>query len=328
MREVPIIDVSPLFEDTPSPCKEIVKGEIKAACEHSGFFYIKNSNVSNKLVETLEAKSREFFIEPQEKKQEIAMQKSKKAWRGYFKVGDELTSGKKDQKEGIYFGTEDEATDTRPLRGKNLWPDGDFLKSEVLEYMGLMKTLGHALLDAIDPSLHEHYKEEPTELFRIFNYPKPVPDDAKDDEVYGVGEHTDYGFLTILYQSQAGLQVKIEGEWVDVPPVPGTFVVNLGDALEHYTRGRLVATPHRVLYTGRLEEQTDRISFPYFFDPNWNAYMSPRPLVDGEILGKRQKERWDKADPRDFRGQYGEYLKRKISKVFPALFETALAGGP
>tara|TARA_A100001035_G_scaffold263818_1_gene244641 strand:- start:115 stop:876 length:762 start_codon:yes stop_codon:yes gene_type:complete len=250
---------------------------------------------------------------------------SKNAWRGYFKVGDELTSGKEDQKEGIYFGTEGDAEDTRPLRGQNLWPDDDSLKTDVTEYMRLMKSLGLALLDAIDPTLHEHYEKEPTELFRIFNYPKPTQQPS-NEEVFGVGEHTDYGFLTILYQSQSGLQVKIDEEWIDVPPVPDTFVVNLGDALEHYTHGKLVATPHRVLYGGR-EDATDRISFPYFFDPSWDAPMTPRlqTVGDQEGLGKRQRERWDKADPRNFKGVYGDYLQRKISKVFPSLFESALA---
>ena len=323
MKKIPIIDVSPLFEEDSDI--ERVKWELRDACQSSGFFYVKNSNVPMELVASLESKARQFFNKPQEKKNEIAMPLSKSAWRGYFKVGDELTSGKEDQKEGIYFGTEDEETDKRPLRGKNLWPDGDFLKNEVMEYMRLMKSLGHALLDAIDTSLHKHYENEPTELFRIFNYPKPVPKTTKDEEIYGVGEHTDYGFLTILYQSQGGLQVKIENVWVDVPPVPGTFVVNLGDALEHYTHGKLVATPHRVLYTGRSDEH-DRISFPYFFDPNWHAPMRPLPLAEGEEVGRRQKERWDKADPSQFCGVYGDYLTRKVSQVFPSLFETAMTG--
>ena len=115
---------------------------------------------------------------------------------------------------------------TVPLRGPNLFPvddNGDvLLKEDVLEYMGLMRQTGSAIMRAITnslgkngASLGDYFMEDPTELFRIFSYPAPVEkgedeeEDNVDDEVYGVGEHTDYGFLTILHQDSGGLQVKV-----------------------------------------------------------------------------------------------------------------------
>ena len=94
-----------------------------------------------------------------------------------------------------------------------------------------------------------------------------------------VGEHTDMGFLTVLKQdSSGGLQVRAAGsdaEWTDVPPLPSTFVVNLGDCLERCTGGLLRATAHRVMQ--RLGAQSGRYSFPFFFDPAFDAPMAYRP---------------------------------------------------
>ena len=153
----------------------------------------------------------------------------------------------------------------------------DFMRLVGLRLMGaISKALGAgaACLDA-------HFAKNPTELFRIFSYPSPREEEG-DAEVFGVGEHTDYGFLTLLYQDQTGgLQVKIPSEdrsgfqWIEVPFIPGTHVVNLGDALEHYTHGRFKATPHRVIYHGRRATGKPRLSFPYFFDPCWGAPMTP-----------------------------------------------------
>ncbi|QDZ20351.1 iron/ascorbate oxidoreductase [Chloropicon primus] len=338
---LPVIDVTALVADPNHPG---VDSAIRQACEDYGFFYIK-TGVSAELLERMERHARRFFAKSVEEKERIKMSLSGKSWRGYFKVGDELTSGRADQKEGIYFGTEEkgEYRGDLPLRGKNQFPVDEeggevLLRDEVLSYMDFMRSCGTALMRAIArsigaPELEDHFAENPTELFRIFNYPSP-PADPEDSpagkELYGVGEHTDYGFLTILYQDPSGgLQVKVPSEggqllaWQDVPYIKGTHVVNLGDALEHYTHGRFVATPHRVIYHGRprTEGGKSRLSFPYFFDPCFEAPMTPMSIEEGSS-GVRQ--RWDGADPKQFEGTYGDYLQRKISKVFPQLFAEAM----
>ena len=101
------------------------------------------------------------------------------------------------------------------------------------------------------------------------------------DPNWGVAEHTDYGLLTILRQDD---QRRPPGAravgWIDAPPIPGTFVCNLGDMLERMTGGRYRSTPHRVRNPG----DTDRLSFPFFFDPAWDAEVLPVPGL-GEPAG-------------------------------------------
>jgi polar amino acid transport system ATP-binding protein len=123
------------------------------------------------------------------------------------------------------------------------------------------------------------------------------------------------------------------GEWIDAPYIPGSFIINLGDAIEHNTGGLLRATPHRV--SQRRNATEDRISFPFFFDPNFDSYLTSIYALLPEALkieadrnreeNARAKERWDKMDPAVFKGTYGEYLIRKVSKVFPMLANQQLA---
>jgi isopenicillin N synthase-like dioxygenase len=136
------------------------------------------------------------------------------------------------------------------------------------------------------------------------------------DTAWGVGEHTDYGLLTILRQDDTGgLQVKSRSRWIDAPPIPGSFLCNIGDMLERLTRGIYRSTPHRVLNTS----QRDRLSFPFFFDPNFNARMSPIEGLVNDALTDDSGERWDRASVHGFSGTYGEYLLNKVAKVFPEL---------
>jgi isopenicillin N synthase-like dioxygenase len=247
-----------------------------------------------------------------------------RAWRGYFRVGDELTSGKPDQKEGLYFGAELAADDPRvlvgtPLHGPNLFPaEPEGFREAVLEYMAALTGLGHRLIAGLALSLDleesyfaDHGTAEPLTLFRIFNYPPPA-----DPTLWGVGEHTDYGLLTILLQDDAGgLEVKSRSRWVSAPPVPGSFVCNIGDMLDRMAGGLYRSTPHRV----RNPAPCDRLSFPFFFDPNFVAHVRPIELAGREIPPDDRDERWDKASVHAFEGTYGDYLLAKVGKVFPQL---------
>ncbi len=174
------------------------------------------------------------------------------AWRGWFDVGGELTSGRPDFKEGLYFGTElgpqhPAVRSGRPLHGPNLFPRRPRELGEVvLPWMAAMTELGERLLGAVAMGLgleegwfSRHVTADPTVLFRIFHYP-PAPE---DDDPYGVQEHTDYGLLTILAQDGTpGLQVHSTSGWIDVPADPAVFVVNLGDMIDRMTSGRYRST--------------------------------------------------------------------------------------
>ncbi|MGJ4749120.1 2OG-Fe(II) oxygenase family protein, partial [Leptospira sp. SA-E8] len=135
-------------------------------------------------------------------------------------------------------------------------------------------------------------------------------------------EHTDYGLLTLLYQdATGGLQVRTAQGWVDATPLPGSFVVNIGDMLDRMTGGRYRSTPHRVL---RNTTARDRISFPLFFDPNFEARVQRIDGLPGPEPQDDSTTRWDKANVHAFHGRYGDYLLNKVSKVFPPLVEQVL----
>jgi isopenicillin N synthase-like dioxygenase len=319
---IPIIDVGGLVADGPGSCS--VADQLGQACRESGFFYVVGHGVDQTLQNRLFELSQQFFAQDMEAKLAVRMALGGRAWRGYFRVGDELTSGKPDQKEGLYFGAELPADDPRaltgiPLHGPNLFPTTPAgLREVVLEYMNALTHLGRRLMAALALSLglEECYfatrlTGEPLTLFRIFNYPPPA-----DPALWGVGEHTDYGLLTILLQDDAGgLEVKSRSRWVPAPPIEGSFVCNIGDMLDRMTGGLYRSTPHRV----RNPASRDRLSFPFFFDPNFFAPVGPIELSGRELPPDDRGERWDKASVHAFQGTYGEYLLGKVGKVFPEL---------
>src|SRR5688500_2996195 len=160
-----------------------VAAEINAACRDLGFFYASGHGVGRATITALAEASRRFFALPPARKNEIAMARGGRAWRGYFPVGGELTSGQPDLKEGIYFGAElghDHPLVKAgiPLHGPNLFPrQVPELREVVLEYMASMAALGRRIMEHIAASLDlepsyfaDHLTGDPLILFRIFNY--------------------------------------------------------------------------------------------------------------------------------------------------------------
>jgi isopenicillin N synthase-like dioxygenase len=312
---IPVIDISSLrlMNAAPSP----TAAQLREACSAHGFFYVTGHGVDESLQQRLEELSRTFFAQSSEVKMQIAMARGGKAWRGYFPLGGELTSGQPDAKEGLYFGAELSNEHPLPLHGANLFPDDwPEFRITILEYIATMTALGHTIMRglALSLNLHEsyfadHYTRDPLPLFRIFNYPAQT-----EATRWGVGEHTDYGLLTILRQDDCGgLQIKTRVGWIEAPPIANTFVCNIGDMLDRLTGGLYRSTPHRV----RNVSGRDRLSFPFFFDPNWEAEI--KPIAHDLKLPDDRDQRWDQTSVHEFRGTYGEYLLGKVGKVFPQL---------
>jgi isopenicillin N synthase-like dioxygenase len=325
---LPVVDVAPLVAGAAGAAGDPAgvahaAAQIQAACRERGFFYVTGHGVPARLLADLAAASAAFFALAPEQKQEIAMERGGRAWRGFFPVGAELTSGRPDRKEGLYFGTEIPDDDPRvraglPLHGANLFPrQVPGLRPLVLSYLDALTGLGQAVLRGVALSLGldggyfaAGYTADPTVLFRIFHYP-PSPPGSGD---WGVGEHTDYGLLTLLAQDDSGgLQVATPEGWIDAPPLPGTFVCNIGDMLDRLTGGWYRSTPHRV----RNLSGHGRLSFPFFLDPGFTAEVPPLP--DRAAAGDDGRRRWDGQDLRAFTGTYGDYLLGKVSQVFPQL---------
>jgi isopenicillin N synthase-like dioxygenase len=324
---IPIIDVGELVARAPG--RRAVAARIGAACRESGFFYAVGHGVGEDLQRRLCGQSRRFFAQDLETKRRIRMALGGRAWRGYFGVGDELTSGVPDQKEGLYFGAELAADHPlvqagTPLHGANLFPAEPVgLRATILEYIDALTRLGHRLMEglALGLDLEESYfadrcTADPLTLFRIFNYPV-----LHDPAQWSVGEHTDYGLLTILLQDDAGgLEVRSRSRWIAAPPVPGSFVCNIGDMLDRMTRGLCRSTPHRVRNLGAR----DRLSCAFFFDPNFFARVQPIDLAGHDLPHDDRAARWDHASVHAFEGTYGDYLLAKVGRVFPQLRQAVL----
>ncbi|RZA26173.1 MAG: isopenicillin N synthase family oxygenase [Proteobacteria bacterium] len=326
MNELPIIDVAPLLRSDPK-AKEAVAAQLFAACTDKGFFYIVGHGIDAKLEKKLAELSQIFFAQPEAEKMRICMENGGRAWRGYFPVGGELTSGKPDWKEGLYFGEEHAphhplVQAQTPLHGANLFPDIHGFRETVLLYLDAMRHLGDKLMEGLALSLglpesyfKDHFTTEPTQLFRIFHYPPP----PEGRDVWGVGEHTDYGLLTVLKQDDVGgLEVKSRDGWTMAPPLQGSYVCNIGDMLDRLTQGLYCSTPHRVMN----RTQKERYSFPYFFDPGFAARIESLPIPERLMQKSRRttaEQRWDKMDVHAAAGTYGDYLLAKIGKVFPDL---------
>ncbi len=335
---LPLVDVAPLLHHG-EPARRDVARQLDQACRRFGFVRVVGHGVPAGLHARLNQAARSFFAQPDDVKADIAMARGGSAWRGWFPVGDELTSGRPDAKEGLYFGEELAPDDDRvvagvPLHGPNLFPDHPAdLRPAVLAWISAMTGLGQALLRGLALGLGigetwfaDHITAHPTTLFRIFHYPPHPATDGDDGAAdrWGVREHTDYGLLTILAQDGTpGLEVHGPDGWIAVPPDPDVLVVNLGDMLERMTRGLYRSTPHRVRNTSAV----GRLSFPFFLDPDWSAEVVPLPIEElsgVDVSGGRP--RWDGADVHAWEGTYGEYLTAKVTRVFPALMAQVRPG--
>jgi isopenicillin N synthase-like dioxygenase len=307
---LPIIDIS----------SRAAAADIDRACREFGFFALRNHGVSDELREAVLRVSIDFFSRDTEQKERVALARGGSAWRGWFPLGGELTSGVADLKEGYYFGRELPA-DPRPMHGPNIWPDAPAtMRPLISEWMAAMEPLAQQVLSLMADGLGlasdffcNDLTADPTPLFRIFRYP-PHPPDSTDR--WGVAEHSDYGLLTLLaHDGKAGLQVKVGDVWIDAPHEPELIICNLGDMLDRLTAGRYRSTPHRA----RNHAADDRYSLPFFLDPGWDAVIEAIDLDDGWVAPTDADRRWDRADLRELSGTYGDWLTAKVSKVFPDL---------
>ncbi len=282
LDEIPVIDMAPFLHGD-AASRLAVANQIGDAAKRIGFFYIVNHGVPAALVADVYAEAKRFFDLPAERKAEIAIEKSA-CHRGWFTVGGENLDPAKqkktgDLKEGIKIGRDLGADHPlvqagTPLHGPNQWPAGlpgwretMQLYYDAMEQLGREMLHGFALALNIPETYFDSWLNAPMTTLGPLHYP-PQQGHITEEQL-GAGAHTDYGCLTMLAQDDAGgLQVRDRaGNWIDAPPIPGSFVVNIGDMMERWTNGVFTSTLHRVInISGR-----ERYSLPYFFDPDFSA---------------------------------------------------------
>ncbi|WP_315836315.1 isopenicillin N synthase family dioxygenase [Bradyrhizobium prioriisuperbiae] len=290
---LPVIDIGGLSSDKLSD-REAVGARLRAACLHNGFFYISHHGVSDQLVADVFAEAASFFELPPERKAEVDKSRSK-ANRGYEPLqGQTLEPGAPpDLKEGYYIGPEHAAADPRVLagmfnHGANQWPASRPRFKPVMEaYLEVMLALSERMMSgiALSLSLSEDYFTgyctDAMATVRLLHYP-PQPAQGVPNQK-GAGAHTDFGGLTLLRQGDiGGLQVWDQGTsgWIHADPVPGTFVVNLGDMIARWTNDRYRSTLHRVVNASGQQ----RYSVPFFYTGNYAHKVEciPTCLAPGE----------------------------------------------
>lgn len=280
-----VIDLTGLQSGEPSAVRRVA-AELGRACRDVGFFYVGNHGVPDALMSGMFAAAAAFFAEPRESKDEMSIKRSRHN-RGYVGVATEsLNLVQADQKEAFNIGLDLAATDPeviagKPFRGVNLWPQTPGFRDTALQYFNALWQLGldlHLAIAAdlgLPPSFFADKFDRPMATLRLLHYP---PRGTQEDDLPGAGEHTDYGSLTILLtDSVGGLEVRRrDGTWIKAPPIPGTFVCNIGDCLMRWSNDTYVSTPHRVVSPpGR-----DRYSIAFFFDPNPDALIECLPGCD------------------------------------------------
>jgi len=282
--EIPIIDVSPALEGTDAGLNQVAK-EVDYAYSQVGFAYISNHGIDPSLIESIFEASKQFHALPHEEKMKL---ERNEFHRGFVPINSSTvrTSSvakvtKPNQSESFLIMGNQMAPDT-PLTGPNQWPKNlPGFKEAVLAYHDTLTDLARALIRPLSVALGEdkyfldrHFIQATTYL-RMLYYP-PQPPQSPDD-LYGAAPHTDQGFLTMLVQDDVGgLQVRnTKGEWIDAPPIPGTFVMNSGDMLHRWSNGRFISTPHRVINrSGRA-----RYSNPFFLSPDMNSKIEAIPAT-------------------------------------------------
>ena len=276
-KSIPVIDLAPAAKPEG---KAEVAHHIHRACRETGFFYLKNHGVRQDLIDAQFAAAKAFFDLPLDQKLAIHM-KNSPTTAGYEPIGGQALDSQDanaeiappDLKESFYCGlelTNDHPYTAKKLRsfGHNQWPAAlPSFRMQMIAYHAAMRDLGSRLMGLLALSLDlsedwfARYFDLPVGTLRIIKYPPQTRDDVFNQ--IGAGAHTDWGGITLLAQDDSGgLEVRnIAGNWLEATPIPGTYVVNIGDLLARWTNGIYNSNMHRVKNN---RSGHDRYSVPFF----------------------------------------------------------------
>jgi isopenicillin N synthase-like dioxygenase len=288
-ESIPVLDLGAARNDDGSFNPAFV-ADLRDASHRVGFFQLIGYGATGAQVDELFDVTRRFFNLPEADRLALDNRKSPH-FRGYTRLGHEVTQGRPDAREQLDFGPERPALRDYPaeqpywlIQGPNLWPDKALpeLRTVAMAWADRMCVVGAELLRAIAVSLElpeDHFaaafEGTPAWMAKLTHYVGGVVPAAGTQ---GVGAPADYGFVTLLLQDRVGgLEVRPHGsdDWIPVAPLEGALVVNLGEMLEVATQGYLSATIHRVQAP---PPGVDRYTVPFFWSPRLDAVIDPVPL--------------------------------------------------
>jgi isopenicillin N synthase-like dioxygenase len=293
---LPIVDISALVGGGRAAMQGAA-AELGRAAREVGFCYVTGHAIPEATFAGLLDASRAFFALPMAEKMQVYIGRSRNH-RGYVPEGEEVfAAGSKDRKEAFDLSIDLPANDPdfvagNPLLGPNQWPALAGFKASVTAYYDAVFSAGRALMRGFALALgepadfFEPYLRKPPSQLRLIHY--PFNPDAVG--AMGIGSHTDYECVTLLRSTAPGLEVlNGEGRWIDVPPLAGALVINIGDMMEIWTNGEFVATSHRVRPVAQ-----ERFSFPLFFSVDYDTHVAPlarfvtpeRPAREGLVAGE------------------------------------------
>lgn len=262
MTKIPVIDFESFLFDRGTSQQKVIQ-EIYVACQEVGFFYLKNHGISQELIDRLLSESQNFFSLPETVKNQ--MERSPDTNCGYigFQTEKLNPSNPWDLKEAFNIGLE------------AVWlPELKEFRQTVTQFYELTTQLvapqilrAFALALELPPNFFDN-KHGENYFLRLLHYP-PVAEIPQLGQLRA-GEHADYGSISLLLQDAVGgLEIQTQqGEWIPAPSIPGTLVVNVGDAMQHWTNNKLRSTPHRVAIPLDAKTKISRYSIALFCDPN------------------------------------------------------------
>lgn len=291
---VPVIDLADARSGAGG--KSRVARQIDDANRDIGFLVLINHDISPELIDRLYAVSADFFDLPVSVKNNYAIG-SRSLSRGYvppkiralantrggMTAGDlvELyAAGLPEVPKDPYFEPQNAGINFRP----NIWPvEIENFQKTWTEYYTAMESLSAEVMSlfalALDLDADYFSAKIDKHISNLFaNHYPPILEKPEDGQIR-VGEHTDYGSLTLLLQRDevGGLEVFVDGVWQPVAPTPGAFVINIGDLMARWTNDRWISTLHRVQNPPADRLHMRRISFPFFCQPNYDTLIEAFP---------------------------------------------------
>jgi isopenicillin N synthase-like dioxygenase len=322
--DVPVIDLEPVWSGD-AAARRVVAAQIGEVCGRVGFMYIKNHRISPHDIDAIFKTAADFHNLPLDAKMEVSITKNNHA-QGYLhgmtkgnaaNLSENLQEAFQirrplaDDDPGLLAG--------KPLHGKIPWPSAmPDLEPRMMAYYEKVDALGYEMLALFELALElpagtlkQYFKKDMNSL-RLLHYPPQKPEE--EGVHLGARAHTDTNGFTILVQdSNGGLEIKNrEGEWVAVPPIDGTFVVNVGEVLKVWTDGIFSSTLHRVINRSGRE----RYSIPFFMYPSYDALI--QPLMKNPDPSNVAPENLHTSMPRDKPFVYGEFKARSTARIMPS----------